>query len=337
VISLRRYLLADQKNGDTLLPLVQLLIEGIELHAVEGAPGQLAQLRESTQKVLAALESQTPPAELLGLGASAMDALKQHNLRVVEYLRSKDVELQAKVRLLTDCITSVSSSSSENMRRLQQIKSQLLSSLDVKQLHSVKDRLSQCLDSVLVEAERQRSAIDHAAEQVNRPSQRMNAPGNTGEAPAADAATGLPARAQAEDAIAQCCQDEAAAFVAIMVINQVETLNRSLGGQSGDVILQRFASFVRQQLPSIDQVFRWSGPTVVALLRRRSALEVRSVIGPLLLQRLTVKIVDPDVQVPVSARWTVLPLMASPRLLFHKMDSFAGMGAQPENPNFVET
>ena len=333
MISIRRYLQADQKTGATLRPLVQLLIEGIEKHSVEGAPGELAHLQESARRMLDALESGAPLTELLDLGTSAMDALKQHNLHVVEYLRGKDVELQAKVRLLTDCITSVSSSSSENMRRLGQIKSQLLSTLDVKQIHSARERLSRCLDNVLVEAERQRSEIDRAAEQVNRPSQRLNVPGDAGEA---DAATGLPARAQAEEAIAQCCQDEAAAFVAIMVINQVETLNRSLGGQSGDVILQRFAGFVRQQLPSIDQVFRWSGPTVVALLRRRSAREVRSVIEPLLLQRLTVKIVNPDVQVPVSARWTVLPLMASPRLLFHKMDVFAGMGTQTENPDYIE-
>jgi GGDEF domain-containing protein len=340
VISIRRYLQADQKTGATLLPLVQLLIEGIEKHSVEGAPGELAHLRESTQRMLDALDSGAPLTELLDLGASAIDALKQHNLHVVEYLRGKDVELQAKVRLLTDCITSVSSSSSENMRRLGQIKSQLLSTLDVKQIYSVRERLSRCLDSVLVEAERQRSEVDRATEQLNRPSQRLNVPGDdgadAGEAPTADAATGLPARAQAENAIAQCCQDEGAAFVAIMVINQVETLNRSLGGQSGDVILQRFAGFVRQQLPSIDQVFRWSGPTVVALLRRRSAREVRSVIEPLLLQRLTVKIVNPDVQVPVSARWTVLPLMASPRLLFQKMDVFAGMGTQTENSDYID-
>ena len=149
--------------------------------------------------------------------------------------------------------------------------------------------------------------------------------------PPVDAATGLPTRAQAEEAIAQCCQDEVGVFVAIMVINQVETLNRSLGGHSGDVILQRFAGFVREQLPRIDRVFRWSGPTVVALLRRRSAPDVRSVIEPLLLQRLTVRIGNPDVQVPISARWTVLPLMASPRLLFRKMDVFAGVGLEPEN------
>jgi GGDEF domain-containing protein len=228
----------------------------------------------------------------------------------------------------------VSSSSSENIRRLQEMKGKLLSTVDVKEVRSLRDRMSTYLDGVLAEAQRQRSELDRAAEHLNRPSQPLNAPGFAGEAPITDTATGLPARAQAEEAIAQCCQDEAAAFVAIMVINQVQTLNRSLGGQSGDLILQRFATFVRQELPGIDQVFRWSGPTIVALLRRRTALDVRSVIEPLLLQRLTVRIANPDMQVPISARWTVLPLMASPRLLFHKMDSFAGAGAQCENPDF---
>ena len=332
MISIRRYLQTGQKSDDTLLPLVQLLIEGIELHSVEGAPGDTRSLRESTRKLLAAVESESPADELLVLGASAMGALKEHNLHAVENLRYTVAELQAKVRLLTDCITSISSSSAENIGRLQQLKSQLLSTLGVKEIRSMRDRLSQCLDGVLAQAERQRAEMDRAAEQLNRLGTRPNAPGTAAE-PAVDTATGLPDRAQAEDAIAQCCQDGAAAFVVIMVINQVETLNRSLGGRAGDVILQRFAEFVRQQLPGIDQVFRWSGPTVVALMRRRSALDVRSVIGPVLLPRLTVKIGNPDVQVPVSARWTVLPLMVSPRLLFHKMDSFAGIGRDSEDPD----
>jgi len=335
VISIRRYLQAEQKTDDTPLQLVQLLIEGIERHCPNGEPGELERLRESTQRVLAALGSRTPPAELLGLGASAMDALKQHNLNVVEYLRRPVVELQAKVRLLTECITSVSSSSAENIGRLQQIKSQLLSTLSVKEIRSMRDRLSQCLDSVLVQAERQRADMDRAAEQLNRPSRTPQ--GNAGEAPATDAATGLPARAQAEETIAQCCQDEAGAFVAIMVINQAQTLSRNLGGQSGDLILQRFATFVREQLPRVDQVFRWSGPTVVAVLRRRSAMDVRSVIEPLLRQRLTVRIANPDMHVPISARWTILPLIASPRLLFHKMDSFAAVGSESETPDFIES
>jgi GGDEF domain-containing protein len=110
-----------------------------------------------------------------------------------------------------------------------------------------------------------------------------------------------------------------------MAINQLQTLNRSFGVHIGDAILQRFAAVVREQLPAIDQLFRWSGPTVVSLVRRRSAHEVRGAIQPILARSLGYKLstFGGDVHVPISSRWIVLPLMASPRLLFHKIDSFA--------------
>lgn len=336
MISIRRYMQGNEKAHDKLLQLAQLLIEGMESHAVEGPPGELAHFRVLTRRVLASLESQADPAEVLALGANAMDALGQHNRNAVEYLRAPTAELQAKVTLLTEAIASIASSSTENIHRLHEMKGKLLATVDVKEIRSLRQRLSLCLDGIMAEAQRQRSEMDRVAENLNRPS-RPAGPSRDAEVPATDAATGLPARAQAEECIAQCCQGEAAAFVAIMVINQAETLNRSVGGQYADIILHRFAEYIREELPRIDEVFRWSGPTVVALLRRRSALDVRCMIEPLLLQRLTVRVGNPAIQVPISARWTVLPLVASPRLLFRKMDVFAGTGSEMENADFADS
>lgn len=309
---------ADGKADDTLPRLVRLLIEGVERNCVEGAPDELARFQVSTQPVLAAIESAAPPDELLGHAARAMDALKQYNRHAAEYLRRPAAELQAKVKLLTAAITAISSSSSENIQRLQQIKGQLLSSLDPRDIRAMRLRLSQCLDSVLAEAERQRAEADSAAEQLNR--RVSTSPGGSEEV---DPATGLPTRDRAEEVIAQACQDEVPAFIAVMVINQIQTMIGTFGQEFGDLILQRFAAFVRQKLPAVDQLFRWSGPTVVALVRRRSVLDARGTIEALLVQRLTIRTGTPDVQIPISSRWTVVPLTASPRLLFQKMDSFA--------------
>jgi GGDEF domain-containing protein len=318
VISIKRYMRADGKADDTLPRLVRLLIEGVERNCVEGAPDELARFQVSTQPVLAAIESAAPPDELLGHAARAMDALKQYNRHAAEYLRRPAAELQAKVKLLTAAITAISSSSSENIQRLQQIKGQLLSSLDPRDIRAMRLRLSQCLDSVLAEAERQRAEADSAAEQLNR--RVSTSPGGSEEV---DPATGLPTRDRAEEVIAQACQDEVPAFIAVMVINQIQTMIGTFGQEFGDLILQRFAAFVRQKLPAVDQLFRWSGPTVVALVRRRSVLDARGTIEALLVQRLTIRTGTPDVQIPISSRWTVVPLTASPRLLFQKMDSFA--------------
>ncbi len=329
MISFKPYLQGDRKNEKALIQVAELLIDGIEKHAVESASGESARLGESMRQVLSAIESGTscPPEELVGHTTRAMDALQQYNQNAVEYLRRPIAELQAKVKILTAAITAVSSTSEENIGRLRQIRGQLLSTVGVKEIHLLRTHLAECLDGVLAEAQRQRTESDRAAEQLNRSaSQPLRASaGGDPALPATDPATGLPTREWAEDVIAKACQDEAPAFVVVMAINQAQTLNRNFGAEFSDVILQRFAAFVREQLPPIDQLFRWSGPTIVSLVRRTSPHEVRGAIQPLLAKKLghTVSTVTGDVHVPISARWTVLPLMASPRLLFHKIDNFA--------------
>jgi GGDEF domain-containing protein len=311
-----------RETENPLLRLTQLLIEGVAGNAVEGA--ESAALNESTQQVLAALESGARPAELLEHAARAMDALKQHNQEALENLRRPLVELQLKVKLLTAAITAISSTSDATIGRLRQIKGQLLSTFSAREIHSLKAQLCECLDGVILEAERQREESDRAAEHLNRSAIQPSNPPSGGD-PATDPATGFPARDRAEEAIARACQDEAPAFVVVMAINQLQTVNRSFGVHVGDAILERFAAVVREQLPAIDQLFRWSGPVIVGLVRRRGAHEVRSAIQPILARNLGYKVstFSGDVHVPISSRWIVLPLMVSPRLLFHKIDNFA--------------
>ncbi len=326
MISIRSYLQAerqtDRQTDQAPFLLVQLLLDGLTRHAVEGAPDELARLREATQNVEAALNSHAPPSELLALATVALDALRQNNQQATKTLRQPVAELKSKVKMLTAAITSISSSSSENIQRLQKIRSQMLWSVEVKNIRSLRTSLSECLDSVLAQAERQRAEADRAAQEMHRSNQKVQLDGPSAATPL-DAATGFPARQEAEENIAKACEDEADAFVVVMVVNQLQNITRSLGPEVRDAILQRFATFIRQQLPAVDLLFRWGEATVVALVRRKKVMEVRGLIEPLLVQRLTLKTGNPEVQVPISTRWTVLPLSASPRLLFRKIDSFS--------------
>ena len=328
MISIRTYLRAEKQTHDMLCRLVHLLIGGIEGHALEGAPEKAAWLHEKLQQVLIALGTQAEPDELFGRAERAIEALGDNNRSAADNLQGSIAELQAKVGMLTDAITAVSRANPENIRRLKQMKDELVSTVDVREIRSLRARLAQCLDGVMAEAERQAIEVERTADLLNRRI-RWAEPASDEESEPTDAATGLPARARAEEAIAQSCQESAAAFVVVMVINQAETLSLSVGRQFGDLVLQRFADMVRQQLPAVDGLFRWTGPSLVALIRRRSAADVRVAIEPVLRQRVTVRNANPDLLVPISCRWTVLPLMASPRLLFHKMDGFAGV-ALPE-------
>jgi GGDEF domain-containing protein len=214
----------------------------------------------------------------------------------------------------------MSGASSKNIDRLKKIKGQLLSSVTDNGVRSLRALLSECLDGVLAEVERLRAEADSASEKLKRLNRHSDPSGSNDEGLAIDPATGLPPREQAELAIALACQNEAPAFVVVMVVNQLRSLNQNFGYAFGDVVLRRFAEFVDMNLPASDRLFSWSASTIIALVS--STPDVRNVIASLLVRKLTVKGNGLEPELPVSCRWTLLPLMASPRLLFHKIDGF---------------
>jgi len=318
VISIQKYLRQRQQAGPTsesgLGDVVRLLIEGIECQAVEGAPEEIARLRENTRKVLAALDSNAPPEELLNHAAWALEAMQQYHRHVVEHLQRPESQLQEKIKSLTAAITAIGGASCESIGRLQQIRGRIQASLNVKEIRDLRQLLSECLDGVMVEAERHRAETGRAAEVLNS-SRKGPMPPESG---------GLPGRASAEEAIAQACQDEAPAFVVVIVINQLQTANRNFGPEFGDLMVQRYTAFLSQRLAAVDQVYRWNGAALVALVRRTKTLDaVRLELAHPLTQRVAMRVPGSEALVPISARWTVLPLMVSPRLLFRKLDSFA--------------
>jgi GGDEF domain-containing protein len=98
------------------------------------------------------------------------------------------------------------------------------------------------------------------------------------------------------------------------------------GQEAGDEILVKFVHTVRDKLQTGDRLFRWSGPTFLALLPRSDGLErTRGEIGRLMEARLehTIQTPSRSMMVPVTARWTVFPMMAAPRLFYQRIDNFA--------------
>jgi diguanylate cyclase (GGDEF)-like protein len=171
---------------------------------------------------------------------------------------------------------------------------------------AIQAKLSDCVTSILEEVERRRAA----------PRSRL------------DAVTGLPIREQAEDAILNAYQAETPACVGVVAIDRLTTLNLRFGHEVGDQILRYYADALRQQLPSQDQIFRWSGPSLVALMLRPTRIEqVRREFGRLFdsQHEHTVQTASRAVHLPILPRWAVWPIMASPLLLIHKINSFASM------------
>jgi response regulator RpfG family c-di-GMP phosphodiesterase/GGDEF domain-containing protein len=151
--------------------------------------------------------------------------------------------------------------------------------------------------------------------------------------PGADPVTGFPGREQAESVIQERCQTEEPLYALVFVVDSISSVSGSFSGRAGDQLLRAFGEFVEKILPqglrSKDmRIFRWSGPTLIALLPRTTDLERVSLELRRLLEHnkfeYTIQTSTRSVLLPVSPRYAVLPSTTEPAELIGKIDSFVG-------------
>ncbi len=330
MISLRRFLQADSKDEQTLLRIVQLLLQGIGLHAVEGEPTEYRRFRDAMQAICESFEDSGSTDDMLSKVGSALRALEAYNRSTSDYLREQNTELQAMVKMLTATIGDLSAASDQNVSRLRDIEAKVASASQVEDVREVKVRLFECLAQIRSESERQRIA-------TNRVVQRLSVDLEKSEKRAAsldsqaDLATGLLSRSAAEASLADACHTALPAYAAVMVLDRLAAYNLRFGRAIGDQVLRTFADFLARRADPEDRLFRWSGPTLVGLIVRPGGIDkVRADVHGMLRERLEQK-VHTEIRsfvLPITARWAVFPMMASPRLLIRKIDSFASFVAE---------
>lgn len=319
MISLKRILQDGSADEQTLLQVIQLLLQGLVQHAIEGDADDSAAFRASIQSLIDSLTGDLQAPELLVQAGAALHTLEDYNRRTARYLRRPHGEWQAIVAMLTSALAA--RSMEENARRLREIASGVRLANGLEEVHKIRLQLSECLAEIQLEARSQKS------EPTRAPAQAPAASG-------ADPVTGFAMRAQAEEALAQACQTDPVSYVVVMVLDRLQIFNMRFGHSVGDEVLRYFGGFVRGQFRAIDQIFRWSGPTMVALLQRPSRLEIiREEVARLMDARCehTVQTASRTILLPIAARWAVFPSMAAPRLLFHKIDAFAATNALRTN------
>jgi len=327
VISLKKFL-ANNETEAALMRMVKLLLQGIVLHAIEGNPVDLARFRDNVGKVEHRMDEEVPAAELLVLAGAAIQALEDYNRRTNLYLRQQAVELQTMVKMLTSTVSAITASGDANVRQLQEIERQVEAANEIEDVRQIKTRLSECLEAIRREAQRQRAETARTANDLMRglASAQDSSADDSSSAP--DPVTGLPRRRFAEAAIARACQEGAQAYVLAVVVDRIQILNTRFGYEVGDEIMSYFAEFLKSQLDRRDQLFRWAGPTLAGLLVRANRLErVRDDIGRIMELKYehTVRTASRTILLPVSARWALFPVTSSPRLVTQKIENFINL------------
>jgi GGDEF domain-containing protein len=312
MISLKKYFSREPDVETAYRRIIGLFLQGIALHAVEGDKAEFEQFRDDMDRCSATLSPDTSTAELLVVVGGSLRAMEDYNQRTSKFVRRQSTELQHIVSMLTEAVITIGSSSEQSVSRLQNIEKSIEGTQAVEDIQILKLRLKECLEAVHEEAQRQKrdgqDALVTLQQELDNSRERM---GIAPAAPEMDAATGLPGKGEAERAIRNALVSPAHKFLVVAVSPRVQAVNARFGYAVGDRVLAALAEHFRKGLSASDQIYRWRGPTLVALIERAESVErIRTEIRQFADARLerTIEIGHRTVLIPISAAWVVFPL-----------------------------
>ncbi len=321
MISLRSYLSRDTEAETAYRRIIGLFLQGISLHSVEGDTADHARFRQDIEKCLAVLSPETPVSELLVVVGGALRAMEEYNQRTSKFVRRQNTVLQKMVSMLTETIITIGSGSELSVSRLQSIEKSIESTQAVEDIQILKLRLSECLEAVRDEAERQKNDSQVALNAMKLELETSkDVAGAFRMQPDVDPATGLPGKSEAERAIRAAVESPQGKFLVVAVCSRVQAVNARFGYSVGDQVLAAFAEHFKKSLSVRDQIFRWQGPALVVLLERAERPErVRAEIRQFADIRVdkTLEVGQRTVMIPISATWAIFPL-APPLAAFLK-------------------
>jgi GGDEF domain-containing protein len=324
--SLKGYFSREPEADGVQHRITSLFLEGIARHAVEGDKADYERFREDMDKCSASLSPVTPTSELLVLVGGALRTMEDYNQRTSKFVHRQSTDLQHMVSMLTQALITVGSSSEHSVNRLQDIEKSLEGTHVVKDIQTLKLRLSECLEAVREEAKRQKqdgqSALVTLQQELGSSGEHLDTPPI---APETDAVTGLAGTVEAERAIRTALVSPADKFLLVAVCSRVLAFNARFGYAVGDRVLAALAEQFRKGLSARDQVYRWHGPVLVALLERTEPIDrVRAEIRSFADTRLekTIEVGQRTVLLPISATWVVFPVEPPLPVFLKQMELF---------------
>jgi GGDEF domain-containing protein len=332
MISLKPYLFGDKSNTDSAYRrIIGLFLQGIALQAVEGEKSDYDRFRSNIDEFARKITPELPMPELLLAVGGALQTMEDYNRRTSQVIRRQNSELQNMVSMLTQTVITIGSSGESSVAKLQDIEKSIERTRMLEDMQLLKLRLGECLEAVREEALRQKTDGQNTLATLKKDLESSRE--RVGSvAPAAtvdlDAATGLPSKKEAMEAIQTAVAAPRNKFLAIAVVSRVQAVNARFGYAIGDRVLAAFAEHFRANLGANDQLFRWHGPALVAVMEREDRIEkVRTEIRRFAEAKLekTVEVGNRTILLPVSASWSIFPVAPPLEELLKKIEAFTAV------------
>ena len=314
-----------------------LLLEAIACHAVECDPAEHQLFQTCIREIIVKMEKSRNDTEMLVLTGEAIKTVETYNRGVQRSLNSRVKELQSIVSMFTRSMLLVSKSTAGSATKLRNIEHQIEKSSHTEDLRVLKTQLEVSLGAICEEAAEQERRSEQLAEQLRDTMSRPGTAEVLSEAVAdLDLVTGLPNFRGAEQALRSAIAAGSNTYAALFCVERVDVINSRFGFSIGDRILMLFGQHLAQHLSKNDRLFRWRGPTFLALIDRNGPeMSIRAEIARIVSTRLEqeIELSGRSVLLPVSAAWMVTGMAdSSIEKISKKLDAFsvaqAGTAAQ---------
>lgn len=315
----------DREWEDTYRHIIELMLQGLAVHAVQGEQADYERFCEDMKGFAANLATDADPAQLLVTSGQVLRTLGEYNRATTEYIRRQNAELHHIVSMLTQTVIRVGANSETSADRLREIEKSLDQARVLKDIQLFKLRLGECLETVREEAERQKTASQNTISAVEEELQSSGQRVGSTTARENDPVTGLLGKEEAEKAIQTAAAAPEGKFVVVAVVNRVNAVNARFGYAIGDRVLATCARRFREGLSAVDELYRWKGPAFLAVVSRPGRIdEVRSEIQRFADARLedTIEIGNRTVLIPISSNWSVIAATSPADVLMKRVEAF---------------
>jgi diguanylate cyclase (GGDEF)-like protein len=327
LISIKKLLSNETSADSALIKVVRILLQGIGQYALKSDVAECIPFHESINSLSDALGGgeKIHPDDLLVRTGTILKGLEDHTRRTAALQDLQTAELKNMVKMLASTVSGIASASEDKVGTLGEIEKQVAEVSELTDIRVMKARLADCLVEIRNEAQRQAGQTREMVERLNNElaQVRQRAASFLEDK---DRLTGLPTRTEAEAALTKHAQEGGHFYVALFIFDRIEYLNERFGRDVGDELLVAFSRMIKQRLKPADKLFRWGGPAFLALLPRASTLEqIRTEVGRAMAGSVehSIQTRGLDVLIPLTTRWTLLPLLSAPRLMVQKIDAFA--------------
>jgi GGDEF domain-containing protein len=269
IISLRRYIDWGSDFETALRRVPFLLIEALALHVVECEAAERERFQISLRKLSEDLGAAKNAQTVLVTTGELIKTLESYNRSLERFWRGRGQELSAIITLLTKKLIGIADSSDTSYRKLAEIDKNLQSAYQIEDLRVLRAKLEDSLSGIRLESGRQASQ----AVEIRQEAQRLRksiAQASAYSGPIGsgiDSVTGLPDRGAAQALLQQALEGkESCAFAALICVERLALINSRFGFAAGDSVLMLYAQHVAQRLGPDDHLFRWRGPSLLAVI-----------------------------------------------------------------------